>query len=261
MPIFFQGNSPQSITFGGQNVQRVTYNGTEVWTALSLPAKDSLENMSWADISQVCRAGKAGEYWQLGDVKHLTAVHAVQVIGFNHDWAADADAYGRERTGLSLLWVNGYAAAAMNGTGNYTATSWYNKETSYHSTIRASALPSLLGSAALAEARPYIAAVTKEYFTVNDGQRNTITDTLWLPSYRELFGGAANGFGSEGTQYAFYAAGNSKIKKDANGTACNWWTRSPTGSNAKFFATAGSGASAEYWVSMSTVHYAPGFCI
>ena len=261
MPIDFQGNSPQRITFGGKSVQRVTYNGTEVWAAHILPEKDSLENMSWADISKVCRAGKAKEYWQLGDVKYLTAAHAVQIIGFDHDLAADPDEYGRERTGLSLLWVNGYAAAAMNGTGNYTATSWYNEEASLRSTLRASALPSLLSSAALAEARPYIAAVTKEYFTVADGMRNTIADMLWLPSYRELFGGAASGFGSEGTQYAFYAAGNSKIKKAANGAACNWWTRSPTGSSAQFYATASSGAAAEYWVSASAVYYAPGFCI
>ena len=34
-----------------------------------LPAKDTLENMHWNDISTVCKLGKASEYWSIGDKK------------------------------------------------------------------------------------------------------------------------------------------------------------------------------------------------
>ena len=44
----------------------------------------------------------------------------------------------------------------------------------------------------------------------------------------------------EGSQYAYYSAGNSKVKK-FNGVVGNWWERSPHGRNSTSFCVVSSG--------------------
>ena len=257
MPLLFQGVSPLSITFAGKNVKSLFYNGTEVWNAL--PPKDSLENMSWEDISLVCRAGAASEYWQLGDTKYMVPGNAatiLQIIGFDHDIVTDAAAYGRERAGLTLQLLQPPTSlnAALNGT-NYAGTSWHHSTAMYRSTVRTTLFPNYYESTIPQELKSVLVPVDKSYITADGGVEGIISDTLFLASNNEILGNDNSGFGSEGAQYAYYAQGNSRVKKNANGSAITWWTRSPTGSNAKFFQIDTSGAQASNWVIASA--YAP----
>ena len=54
----------------------------------------------------------------------------------------------------------------------------------------------------------------------------TAQDKLFLLSEIEIFGATTYSFAGEGTQYEYYAAGNTTIKK-VNGSADSWWERSP----------------------------------
>lgn len=257
MPLLFQGVTPVSISYGGKNVRHVYYNGSKVWS--SLPAMDSLENMSWEDIALVCRAGMAQEYWQPGDTKCLTPGDSslqLQIIGFNHDPVSDSAAYGRERAGitLQLLQLSPALHGVMNTT-NYAGTSWHHETDFYRCAVRASLLPAFLASSIPSALKNVLVPVNKAYIPADDDTPALISDTLFLPSLREILGSPASGHGSEGTQYAYYAQGRSPVKKTAAGAAAVWWTRSPTGANAKFYQISASGAQDSAWV--VTEAYAP----
>lgn len=61
----------------------------------------------------------------------------------------------------------------------------------------------------------------------NSATINTTSDKLFLLSAVEIFGSTASwSYPGEGSQYAYYKAGNSKVKK-VNGSADSWWERSP----------------------------------
>ena len=63
---------------------------------------------------------------------------------------------------------------------------------------------------------------------------NTTADKLFLLSEIEIFGSVTYSKSGEGSQYAYYSAGNSKVK-NFSGSASSWWERSPDGSNSNGF--------------------------
>ena len=63
---------------------------------------------------------------------------------------------------------------------------------------------------------------------------NTTADKLFLLSEIEIFGSTKYSATGEGTQYAYYKVSGSSIK-NVNGSAREWWERSPVHfSNAAF---------------------------
>ena len=89
---------------------------------------------------------------------------------------------------------------------------------------------------------------------------NTTSDKLFLLSEVEIFGSTTYSKSGEGSQYAYYKAGNSKVKK-VNGNSSAWWERSPYGSsNAHFCYVYGSG-SANYVVASGSYGVAFAFCV
>lgn len=62
----------------------------------------------------------------------------------------------------------------------------------------------------------------------------TTSDDLFLLSEVEVFGSTTYSVPGEGTQYAYYKAGNSTVKERYN-SAAPWWLRSPFSSSSSFF--------------------------
>ena len=57
---------------------------------------------------------------------------------------------------------------------------------------------------------------------------NTTADKLFLLSEVEIFGSVTYSKSGEGSQYAYYSAGNSKVKYNPEyGSEITWWERSP----------------------------------
>ena len=88
---------------------------------------------------------------------------------------------------------------------------------------------------------------------------NTTADKLFLLSEVEIFGSTTYSAAGEGTQYDYYKAGNSKVKKH-HGSKYAWWERSPLASDSARFCvvssngrTSASNASVAYGVAF-------GFC-
>ena len=75
----------------------------------------------------------------------------------------------------------------------------------------------------------------------------------------EIFGNVTYAKAGEGSQYAYYSAGNSKVKK-FNGSAFYWWERSPICDNAIGFCYVDSGGVAGISGASSSDGVAFGFC-
>ena len=88
----------------------------------------------------------------------------------------------------------------------------------------------------------------------------TTADKLFLLSEGEIFGSTTYSVSGEGTQYAYYKAGNSKVK-NRNGSAYGWWERSPFASNSTAFCFVVSDGDADGYGASSSYGVAFGFCV
>ena len=86
------------------------------------------------------------------------------------------------------------------------------------------------------------------------------TAKLFLLSEVEIFGSTTYSVSGEGTQYAYYKAGNSKVK-NVSGSAYAWWERSPYASNTAGFCFVASNGNADGSGASSSFGVAFGFCV
>lgn len=122
-----------------------------------------------------------------------------------------------------------------------------------------------------AELRAVLKSVTK--YTNNTGNSTAAsavtatTDYFFLLSEYEVFGSTKYANSSEASkqaQYAYYSAGNSKIKykHNATSTAARWWLRSPRASNSSSFVSVGTdGTVSANNLANYSYGFAPGFCV
>ena len=210
---------------------------------ISFPEKDTLENMNWEDISTVSKAGKASEYWSVGDQKTINVNgvdYLFDIIGFDHDDVTDASAYGREKAGITFecrqVLDDGYP---MHSTIDDLTVGWHNCD------MRLISLPSLFETLddSLKNVIVNVNKITGA--TVKNTSRATVTteDTLFLLSYTEVCGEVSSAIYAgtdptitvfEGNQYEYYANGGGIRKYKTDGTVGTYWLRTPDGSNNGF---------------------------
>ena len=182
----------------------------------------TLETTSWDNIAAVSKFGQAPNYWKVGDKKNITVngvTYAAQIIGFDHDTLTTADG-GRTKAGITFQLVDCLKTTySMNGS-NTNVNSWRG------STMRTSTMATLLNqlSSDLKSVLKFVNKVTS--VGNNSSGLETTSDKLFLLSEIEVFGATQYSYAGEGKQYEYYTAGNSTIKK-VNGSANNWWERSP----------------------------------
>lgn len=195
--------------------------------AVSVSFAAPFADTSWSDIIAACKNNNVPDIWVVGDSKTMTinnVDYQIDIIGKNHDtYAAGGTAP------LTFQMHECYGTKySMNSNGSSEKYNlWQN------STMRTSTLPALLNEMPI-EVQAAIKEISKQ-----TGQGKTSSDLiatsemLFLLSAAEVFGeeeATSNAAAGEGTQYEYYAAGNSKIK-NLSGTAAGWWLRSPVASN------------------------------
>ena len=89
---------------------------------------------------------------------------------------------------------------------------------------------------------------------------NTTEDSLFLLSEVEIFGAIAYAKAGEGSQYEYYQSGNSRVKT-VNGSASNWWERSPQGRGSDGFCIVYENGTAVYEASNNNDGVSFGFCV
>ena len=252
----------------------------------------TLNNNEWSVIKSVSDAGQGANYWSIGDRKAVTLNGTMSklslsnfttyafIIGFNHN----ASVEGANRIhfqigktaltgGTDVCLVSGYSDDSdfyMN-TSNTNSGGWNSSymRTKILGTSLSSYSRTFIGvlPAAL---RAVLKSVTK--YTNNTGNSTAAsavtatTDYVFFLSEYEVFGSttyANSNEASKQAQYAYYSAGNSKIKYNhsATSTAVRWWLRSPCASNSSGFVFVGDDVTVTDRYASFSRGVAPGFCV
>lgn len=237
-----------------------TISGTPVTQTLTIDAiavfytvlSAAIENVPWSVIDEVSAAGNAPNVWSVGDTKTITVDgvnYVAQIIGFGHDTKTAGG-----KAGITFQLQNCLATTYQMEATNINTNGWTN--CAMRKTIMATLLSQLSS-----DLQNVIKEVNKLTSAGNQSATiNTTADKLFLLSEIEIFGTVTNSKSGEGTQYNYYKAGNSKIKK-VNSTASIWWERSPYNSLNSAFCCVTSSGSASF-VSASTLYGVSfGFCV
>ena len=177
---------------------------------------DVFKNNSWEMIIAACQRNCVPDTWKVGDQKTMAingADYAIDIIGKNHDTYSD----GSGTAPLTFQMHDCYLPRVpeMHSSGDAT---WDSCE------MRTVTLPSLLQTMPV-EVQNAVKEVNKSAFSGNGTSVAVSVDKVFLLSRVEIFGDEIGAYTGEGSQYEYYALGNSKVKT-RSGEAELWWTRS-----------------------------------
>lgn len=220
-----------------------------------VPIPTVLNNATWAQIKEVAEKSQGPNYWAVGDTKQI-AINGklsdgltlnnystwVYIIGFDHN--KDVEGTGIAFQGFKTAQTGGTDVCLCDdGYSNYkTSGQWFNMNNSdsntggWESSIMRSTTLSVV-KAALPTELTSVIKTTSIYSDNTGGGTDTASyvtatqDDLYLLAEFEIFGTRRYANSAEQnhqTQYAYYVAGNSKIKYKHNSTATAafWWERS-----------------------------------
>lgn len=270
------------------------------WSLLPKPAQYDpvLNNNTWEQIAKASDEGIASQLWKVGDCKEIVLNGTVGaltfndyhtyafIIGFDHNASREGSNrihFQLAKTALSggtdicftdgAYYSAGSSAAFRMNTSNTNSGGW---EDSYMrnnicGTSKTSTSGRIMG-AIPAELRNVLKSVTK--YTDNTGGDSAsssavtaTTDYFFLLSGYEVFGNTAYSNGYEANyqqQYAYYSAGNSKVKYQHNstGSAARWWLRSPRARYSNSFVHVDTaGTVYPFTIASVSLGFAPGFCV
>lgn len=213
---------------------------------------DNLNDTDWADIDICGRLGMAQQFFKVGDSKTVNiggTNYEVQIIGFNHD-----DKVSGGKAAYSFQLVDCLNQTQQMNTGNTNTGGWNGSAMRGRMSTYKSQLPAAL--------RNVIKTVKKKSGTGGGSSSGTqqTNDDLFLLSEIEIFGTTTYSVAGEGTQYEWYKAGNSRIKK-VNGSADIWWERSPYSGNTNYFCFVNSSGGASYSSAGFSGGVSFGFCV
>ena len=223
-------------------------------TPSPIKADKILNNNTWEVIKQVSDRKQGQNFWAVGDCKQITMNGKVSdgltltnysawvfIIGFNHN--AEREGNGIAFQGFKAA-DKGKDVCLVDSGYNYDKTSgtWFNMNTVNNnrggweaSLMRKNVMP-LIKAAFPADLQAVIK--TSTIYTDNEGGGTadvvpTATqDDVFLLAEYEVFGTRSYASTQEPNylkQYAYYAAGNSKVKgrHKATANAATWWERAP----------------------------------
>ena len=236
----------------------------------------TLNDNDWATIKGVADRSEGANYWSVGDTKQITMNGKVSdgltlsnystyvyIIGFNHN--SSVEGTGIAFGGFKTAQTSGIDVALCDSGYNNKKTSgqWFNMNNSLAnsggwsgSRMRSTTLP--LVKSALPSDLQAVIKTTSIYSDNTGGGADyasyvTATqDELYLLAEFEIFGARTYANSAERNyqkQYAYYVAGNSKIKyrHDSTATAVFWWERSVRATDAAAFCrVATSGTASDY---------------
>ena len=212
---------------------------------------DNFANNSWASIIAACHSGSVPSTWVVGNSKTMTingASYQVDIIGKNHD------AYtAGGKAPLTFQLHDCYAGTEAMNSSDTNSGGWKN------SAMRTTHLPAILALMPT-EVQNGIREVSKKASVGGASSTiETVSDKLFLLSEVEIFGSTSYSAAGEGTQYDYYKAGNSKVKK-RNGSADYWWERSPLATSSTYFCLVNSNGTANAYHASGAGGVAFGFC-
>ena len=208
---------------------------------------------SWADIIAACQSGQVPDTWVADgtcykDMEINGTNYRIDIIGKNHDTYASGGT-----APLTFQMHDCYRTTYQMNSSNTNSGGWQN------SAMRTTHLPAILNMMP-AEVKAAIRDVQKKSSAGSQSSSiQTTNDKLFLLSEIEIFGSTTFSFAGEGTQYAYYQAGNSKVK-NLSGRSNTWWERSPRSRGSTYFCLVTSSGSANASYASLSYGVAFGFC-
>ena len=282
-------------TSGSVNV----ISGTTSYSLTLSFVSSTLNNNEWSVIKSVSDAGQGANYWSIGDRKAVTLNGTVGklslsnvttyafIIGFNHNASVEGTNrihFQLAKTALSggtdVCLCDSSYNSTVSTTGYFSMNSsrtnsggWASSQ--MRTNICGTSLSSYSGTIIAvipAALRAVLKSVTKYTDNTANGGGSTAsyitatTDYFFLLSEYEVFGSISYGNTNEKNkqaQYAYYSAGNSKIKykHDATSTAAYWWLRSPRASGSSYFVRVNTDGTVGVSYAYYSLGFAPGFCV
>lgn len=221
------------------------------FTGIKYPYEANFADNTWEQIIKACQKKRIPSTWKVADQKAMTIGdkdYMIDIIGINHDiYTAGGTAP------LTFQLHDCYANTQVMNSSNTNSGGWTS------CAMRSTHLPVIL-SLMPTEVQNGIREVNKLTSAGNKSSTiNTTADKLFLLSEVEIFGSTNYSAAGEGTQYDYYKAGNSKIKK-RNGSAAGWWDRSPYASNSQYFCRVSDTGAESYNRASLDYGVAFGFC-
>lgn len=213
---------------------------------------DNFADNEWSTIIWACQTGNVPEEWTVGSQKAMTingTDYPIDIIGKNHDDYAD----GSGKAPLTFQMHDCYGTKYAMNSSNTNSGGWTS------CAMRSTHLPAILAlmpgevQAGIKEVNKLTSAGSKS------ATINTTADKLFLLSEIEIFGSTTYSKAGEGSQYAYYSAGNSKVK-NFSGSANYWWERSPIGIDSAGFCGINGGGGANFNFAVYAAGVAFGFC-
>lgn len=282
-------------TSGSVNV----VSGTTSYALTLSFVSSTLNNNEWSVIKSVSDAGQGANYWSIGDRKAVTLNGTVGklslsnvttyafIIGFNHNSSVEGTNrihFQLAKTALSggtdVCLCDSSYNSTVSTTGYFSMNSsrtnsggWASSQ--MRTNICGTSLSSYSGTIIAvipAALRAVLKSVTKYTDNTANGGGSTAsyvtatTDYFFLLSEFEVFGSISYGNTNEKNkqaQYAYYSAGNSKIKykHDGTSTAAYWWLRSPGASYSSIFVRVYTDGTVAGNNADRSLGFAPGFCV
>lgn len=292
-----EGEWTVSATLGGATSDSNIVNVVSSYDTVLAFASTILNDNSWEKIRGISDAGIGANYWSIGDRKEVTLNGTVGhltlsnyttyafIIGFNHNAELEGSNhihFQLAKTALSggtdvCLCDNKYNSK-VSETGYFSMNSSITSSGGWNSSqmrinICGTSLASYSGTiieVIPAALRAVIKSVTK--YTDNTGASSdasevtATTDYFFLFSEFEVFGSISSANPNEANkqaQYAYYSAGNSKIKykHDGTSTAADWWLRSHSNVLPGKFVGVGTNTTIFSEVASYSLGFTPGFCV
>ena len=230
---------------------RTLIGGTGYDITFAPPYDPVFANNTWEKIIAACHNNEVPGTWKVADQKSMTingVDYLIDIIGKNHDtYTAGGTAP------LTFQLHDCYGTKYEMNESDTNDVGWIGCD------MRNTYLPAILALMP-AEAQSGIRKVKKNTAGGNQSTNiYTTADKLFLLSEIEVFGSVSYSKSGEGTQYDYYKAGNSKVKK-FNGSANAWWERSPRGGNSTDFCYVNISGSASYYFASSSRGVAFAFC-
>ena len=256
-----------------------------------------LNNNTWSEIRAISDAGQGANYWSVGDYKNIrlsgtagiqnvSGTYRAFILGFNHNASTEGNnrihfMIGRNSSGRNIAFCDsqynksGSSTAFRMNTSNTNAGGWAN---SYmRSTILGATSTSATSSRFMAVIPSDLRSVLKSCvkYTDNTGNNSNTssavtatTDYMWLCSEFEVSGKISHANQHEQDrqeQYAYFAAGNTRVKYGAgaqsSSTTVAWWLRSPSYDPSGYFCLVDINGTTSHNYASYGQGVAPCFCV
>ena len=265
---------------------------------MTVPSKPSnlpeigtpLNDMTWADIRAISDAGLASSYFNVGDRKavylngtvgslSLNGTYYCYIIGIDHNSAIEGTNRIHFQFGKTAL-SGGTDICFVDSSykSNKTSGSWFNMNNSasnsggWNSSLMRTVICPAFKSAMPSDLQAVLKTVTKySNNTGGDGSDTAsyvtaTTDTVFLLSEWEVFGARSYAIGAERNyqaQYAYYSAGNSKVRyhHSSTGSTADWWLRTADMGNSFSFGFVKTSGIERSTSANLSIGFAPAFCV